>query len=113
MYIVPASSCPPDDKPWLLSSRQELWDDEARLKAWKTKHAANPPSSAAAQAAWVKDVAEKSFSLDEDFDTRNIHHDTAIKLAFRAVCDAAPQVVTVHVLIREKALERLATPALR
>lgn len=66
-YLVPASSCPPDDQPWLISSRAELAQDDVVFARWASKHAADPPStSAAAQAAWVQEIEERNAEDYED-----------------------------------------------
>ena len=71
------------------------------LKRWAAKNASDPPSTAAAQAAWVEKVRDALDYFDDPTE------ETALKLAVGAICDAAPARLTVHVLVREKLLSKL------
>lgn len=54
--ILRAEDCPPDDQPWLLSSRGDLRRDQARLESWLKDRRASYPGAHSAfeeKLAWI------------------------------------------------------------
>ena len=61
-FLVMASECPPDDRPWLISNRVEVEEDERRVADWRARWATaeygwpGARSTLAAKLAWAQRV---------------------------------------------------------
>ena len=102
VMVVLASECPPDDQPWLITSRAELARDQEELAEAKRTHAATFPTSAtfAAKHKWASQIdQEERYGLQRQPEGP----EAVLPLV---VYDAAPQQIELQLLIERRRLSR-------
>jgi hypothetical protein len=93
--VMSADDCPPDDQPWLISSRGELARDKQKIgamaKDMQEAHPFPPPSSYVKMLQWAESVEE---AMHDDFIWGMETHVTP------AICfEHAPQSMELQLLV--------------
>jgi hypothetical protein len=107
--VVGIGSTPPDDKPYLISSRDDLAQDEQNRDKWKAKWSRTYPgrdSTFKAKVDWAHGIKEQPF---EDYELRWDHtypHEEESVLT-QVFMESCPDQVTVQLVVEKSRLNSL------
>jgi len=106
--------CPPDDQPWLISSRGELDRDAEKMEIWKSDWKSDFPglsSSFSEKVAWIKKVDDKH-SEEDYYDTMDGDApDESEDVIAGILSDCCPVNVTLQMWVPRVHLEGLTLTA--
>lgn len=99
-YLCRAEDCPPDDKPWLVSSRRQLEEDArigAELEAEDNMRASSGTHTVPTDGSY-RSIVRWASTVENKFSCANIS---------RIVLDAAPEAIELQLLIQRGRIERI------